>query len=196
MRPGICYYTSIRPAVAFVLLSCFCCIQSERLIGQNQLHDFELGTAGAATVPTTNGVVFEATINRFLLIFFNTVCARPVNQDDAITLTLRVANYKDAPVQLVGLKHADEAGSEPYVHFRNVSSVKTSRVWVEAVVSSPDSGGKILSRMNSNVPNQRWPAERMIEPGADVWAHETALRSDSLVIHDKEVQTKCLFVTI
>jgi hypothetical protein len=39
-------------------------------------------------------------------------------------------------------------------------------------------------------------AERMIEPGADVWAHETALRSDSLVTDDKGVHARCLSVTI
>lgn len=131
-----------------------------------------------------------------LLICFNVRCANPVSQDDAIALTLRVANYEDGPVQLVGLRHADESGGEPYVHFRNVSSVKTEHIWVQAEVRASDQTGKILIRTNSNAPNQRWPAERMIEPGADVWAHETALRSDSIVIHNKEVHARCLSVTI
>jgi hypothetical protein len=117
-----------------------------------------------------------------LLICFNVHCANSVSQD--------------GPVQLMALRHADKSGGEPYVHFRNVSSVKTSHIWVQAEVSASDQTGKILSRMNSNVPNQRWPAERMIEPGADVWAHETVLRSDSIVIHDKEVHARCLSVTI
>jgi hypothetical protein len=74
--------------------------------------------------------------------------------------------------------------------------VKTSHIWVEAVVTAMDAGEKVIGRRNTNVPNQRWPAERMIEPGADMWARETVLRSDSLVTHDKEAQARCIFVTI
>jgi|HubBroStandDraft_6_1064221.scaffolds.fasta_scaffold834431_2 hypothetical protein len=93
-----------------------------------------------------------------LLTFATCIIASQVlaQSVSVITLTLRAANYEDAPVQLLGLKHADESGSEPYVHFRNVSSVKTSRIWVEAVVNASDEGGRILSRTNSNIPNLRW----------------------------------------
>jgi hypothetical protein len=149
-----------------------------------------------ADLPKRSKQILARLLLVLLLICLNVRCANPVSQDDAIALTLRVANYEDGPVQLMGLRHADESGGEPYVHFRNVSSVKTSHIWVQAEVSASDQTGKILSRANSNVPNQRWPAERMIEPGADVWAHETVLRSDSIVIHDKEVHPRCLLVTI
>ena len=78
-----------------------------------------------------------------LLICFNVRCANPVSQDGAIALTLRVANDEHEPVQLVGLRHADESGGEPYVHFRNVSSLKTSHIWVQAEVRASDQTGKI-----------------------------------------------------
>jgi hypothetical protein len=49
--------------LAIVLLSCVCCVLPEGLFGQDHHDDFQLGSHGTATVPTTNGVVFEATIN-------------------------------------------------------------------------------------------------------------------------------------
>jgi len=150
----------------------------------------------SADLPERSKQILGRFLVVLLFICFNVRCANPASQADAIVLTLRAANYEDGPVQLVGLRHADESGGEPYVHFRNVSSLKTSHIWVQAEVRTSDQTGKIVSRTNSNVPNQRWPAERMIEPSADVWAHETVLRSDSIVIHDKEVHARCLSVTI
>jgi hypothetical protein len=132
-----------------------------------------------------------------LLVCSTAVCADPVDQDGVLTLTLRVANYEDGPVQIVGLKHAEESGKEPCVHLRNTSFVKTSRIWVQAEVRDSNDPQKRPSRTNSNVPNLRWPAERTIQPGADVWAHETVLRSDSIAIVDaKELHTRCVFATI
>jgi hypothetical protein len=149
-----------------------------------------------ADLPKRSKHILQRFLLVFLLICFNVPCANPVSQDDVITLTLRVANYEDGPVQLLGLRHADESGREPYVHFRNVSSQKTSHIWVQALVTASDQAGKILGRTNSNVPNLRWPDERRIEPGADVWAHETVIQSSSIVIFDKEVHARCLSVTI
>jgi hypothetical protein len=107
-----------------------------------------------------------------------------------------VANYDDGPLQIVGLKHAEEAGKEPYVHLRNTSSVKTSRIWVQAQVVGSSDPQKVLSRTNSNIPNLTWPAERMIDPGSDVWAHETVLRGDTLVSFAKDLHTRCLSLRI
>jgi hypothetical protein len=111
-------------------------------------------------------------------------------------LTLRVANYDNGPVQIVGLKHAEEAGKEPYVHLRNTSSVKTSRIWVQAEIRDLNDPTKPTSRTNSNTPNQLWSAERLIEPGSDVWARETVLRSDSIASDAKELHARCVSVTI
>jgi hypothetical protein len=135
-----------------------------------------------------------------LFMGMSALCARPVNQNDVIVMTLRLANYEDAPVQLVGLRHADDPtndpASDPHVHLRNTSSLKTARIWLQAVVSATDQGGKELGRTNSNTPNNDYPSERMIEPGADVWAHETALRSDTIVSFDKDAHARCLLATI
>ena len=72
-----------------------------------------------------------------LLVCSTTICAGPMDQNGVVTLTLRVANYDDGPVQIVGLKHAEEAGKEPYVHLRNISSVKTSIGWTTALTRFP-----------------------------------------------------------
>jgi hypothetical protein len=131
-----------------------------------------------------------------LLVCSTAICAGPMDQDGVVTLTLRVANYHDGPVQILALRHAEEAGKEPYVHLRNTSSVKTSRIWLDARVRDSSDPQKRPIRTNSNIPNQSWPAERMIEPGADVWAHETSLRSDSIAINAKELHARCLSVRI
>jgi hypothetical protein len=150
-----------------------------------------------ADLPKRSNHILQRFLLVLLLICFNVPCANPVSQDNVITLTLRVANYEDGPVQLLGLRHADESGGEPYVHFRNVSPLKTLHIWVQALVVASDQAGKILSRTSSNTPNLRWPDERMIESGADMWAHETVLRSDSIIVNrDKEVHVRCLSVTI
>jgi hypothetical protein len=107
-----------------------------------------------------------------------------------------VANYDDGPVQIVGLKHAQEAGKEPYVHLRNTSSVKTSRIWLQADVRDSSDPQKSPSRTTSNIPDQRWSAERMIEAGADVWAHERMLRSDAIANFVKELHARCVSVRI
>jgi hypothetical protein len=131
-----------------------------------------------------------------LLVCSTAICAGPTEQDGVITMTLRVANYDDEPVQILGLKHAEEAGKEPYVLLRNTSSVKTSRIWVQAQVVDSSDPQKVLSRTNSNIPNLTWPAERMIDPGADVWAHETVLRGHSLAIFARERHAPCLSLRI
>jgi hypothetical protein len=131
-----------------------------------------------------------------LLVCSTAICARPMEQDGVITMTLRVANYDDGPVQILGLKHAEDAGKDPYVLLRNNSSVKTSRIWVQAQVVDSSDPRKVLSRTNSNIPNLTWPAERMIDPGADVWAHETVLRGDTLVTFAKDFHTRCLSLRI
>jgi hypothetical protein len=59
-----------------------------------------------------------------LLVCSTAICAGPMDQDGVVTMTLRVANYDDGPVQILALKHAEEAGKEPFVHLRNTSSVK------------------------------------------------------------------------
>ncbi|HTG29700.1 MAG TPA: hypothetical protein VK818_15885 [Methylomirabilota bacterium] len=131
-----------------------------------------------------------------LLVCSTAICAGPMEQDGVITMTVRVANYDEGPVQILGLKHAEEAGKEPYVHLRNTSSVKTSRIWVRAQVVDSNDPQKVLSRTNSYIPNETWPAERMIDPGADVWAHETVLRGDRLVSFAKDFHTRCLSLRI
>jgi hypothetical protein len=131
-----------------------------------------------------------------LLVCSTAICAGPIEQDGVITMTLRVANYDDGPVQILGLKHAEEAGKEPFVHLQNTSSVKTSRIWVQAQLVDSSDPQKILSRTNSNIPNETWPAERMIDPGADAWAHETVLEGHSLVWFAKELHTRCLSLRI
>jgi len=85
------------------------------------------------------------------------VCAGPVEQDGVITMTLRVANYDDGPVQILGLKHAEKPGSEPYVHLRNTSSAKTSRIWVQAQGVDSSDPQKVLISTNSNIANFTWP---------------------------------------
>jgi hypothetical protein len=131
-----------------------------------------------------------------LLVCSTTICAGPMEQDGVVTMTLRVANYDDGPVQILGLKHAEDAGKEPYVLLRNTSSVKTSRIWVQAQVVDSNDPQKVLSRTNSNIPNLTWPAERMIDSGADAWAHETVLQGHSLVSFAKSLHTRCLSLRI
>jgi hypothetical protein len=119
-----------------------------------------------------------------------------MEQDGVITMTLRVANYDDAPVQILGLRHAEEPGTEPYVHLRNNSSVKTSRIWIDARIRDLSDPQKRAIRTNSYIPNQSWPAERMIDPGADVWVHETVLQGHSLAGIAREFHARCLSVRI
>jgi hypothetical protein len=64
--------TSWRTRVAIALLVCLYCLHAERSIGQDPADEFRLGASQTATVPTTYGVIFEATINGegpFQLIF-------------------------------------------------------------------------------------------------------------------------------
>jgi hypothetical protein len=119
-----------------------------------------------------------------------------MEQDGVVTMALRVANYDDGPVQILGLKHAEDAGTGPYVLLRNNSSVKTSRIWVQAQFVDSSDPQKVRSRTHSNAPNETWPAERMIDPGADVWAHETVLRGVTLAIFARELHARCLSVRI
>ena len=119
-----------------------------------------------------------------------------MEQDGVVTMTLRVANYDDGPVQILGLKHAEDADKEPYVLLRNNSSVKTSRIWLDARIRDSSDPQKRPTRTNSNTPNETWPAERMIDPGSDIWAHETVLRGHSLAIFARELHARCLSVRI
>ena len=127
------------------------------------------------------------------LICGSAICAGTPNQDDRLTLTLRVANRIDAPLEIIGLKRAEEAGKEPLVHFRNNSSLKTARIWLEAIVRDPR---EVMARTNSNSPNLRWPAERVIEPGSDSWAHESELSSHYILIAlNEHPRSRCIIAT-
>lgn len=130
------------------------------------------------------------------LICATAICAGTASQDDRLTLTLRVANRIDAPLEIIGLKRAEEAGKEPLVHFRNNSSLKTSRIWLEVIVTDHQHQ-KLMLRTNSNSPNLSWPAERVIEPGSDGWAHESELSSHSILTTLSEFpHARCVSATV
>lgn len=129
-----------------------------------------------------------------LLVCATAICAGPMEQDGVVTLTLRVANYYDGPVQILGLKHAEEAGKEPSVHLRNTSSVKTTRIWLQAQVGDLSDPQKRPSRTTSNPPTQH--SSGVIDPGADVWTHESVLRGDVLADLAREFHARCLSVRI
>ncbi len=130
------------------------------------------------------------------LICDSAICAGTANQDDRLTLTLRVANHIDAPLEIIGLKRADEAAKDPLVHFRNNSSLKTSRIWLEVIVTDHQNQ-KLMLRTNSNGPNVLWPAERVLEPGSDGWAHESELSSHAILLTLKEhPHARCVSATV
>jgi hypothetical protein len=117
-----------------------------------------------------------------------------MEQDGVIRMTLRVANYDDGPVQILGLKHAEEADKEPSVHLRNTSSVKTAGIWLQAEIRDLSDPQKRPSRTTSNLPTQY--SSGVIDPGADVWTHERVLRGDVLADFARELHARCLSARI
>lgn len=125
-----------------------------------------------------------------LVALSGTVC--PAAGDPTVAVVVRVAT-QDSPVQVVGIKLAQRSNNEPLVHFRNTSPKETSHIWMEVIISGRD--GRI-TRVNSNAPNELWPAERAIRPSSDGWAHEVMLQSSRLVIAAKSLHSNCLNVTV
>jgi hypothetical protein len=134
-----------------------------------------------------------------LFISLNALCARSVNQNDVIVVTLRLANYADAPLQLLELKHADDPSngstSGPYVHFQNTSSLKTARIWLEVVMNATDQDGKQIGGTNGTVPNNDYSVER-IDPGSDVWVAASVARSNVIIEFDQTAHARCLLATV
>jgi hypothetical protein len=121
---------------------------------------------------------------------------RAQDRDPTVVTKLRILQ-QDAPVQILGMRLPDrserQAGHfEPSVHLRNTSSSKTSRIWVEAIITDPR--GHVVST-NSSSPNG-WPAERVISPGAEGWARETGLRSDTFLMAAKRLRSNCISVDV
>lgn len=118
-------------------------------------------------------------------------------QDSTVVTNLRVVQ-QDAPVQILGIKLPEssqrQSGQyEPLVHLRNTSQNKTSRIWVQAIVT--DAKGHV-TRTNSNSPNNLSPFERVVLPGDEGWARETVLRSDNLLRAAKRLRSNCISVDV
>jgi hypothetical protein len=120
------------------------------------------------------------------------IAAGTAAQDPTISILVR-AGGQNGPVQIVGLKRPEKQGHDPLVHFRNTSSKKTARIWVEAIISGRD--GKVV-RISSNSSNQLRPAERSVPPGGEGWAREPVLQSSRLVTAGKDLHSNCLQVTV
>ena len=122
---------------------------------------------------------------------------RAQDRDPTVVTKLRIL-HQDAPVQILGMKlpyrSERQAGHyEPSVHLRNTSSSKTSRIWVEAIITDPQ--GHVVST-DSNGPNELRPAERVISPGAEGWVRETVLRSDTFLMAAKRLRSNCISVDV
>jgi hypothetical protein len=127
-----------------------------------------------------------------LLLFSFSGDVRSQDHDATVVTRVRVLQH-DGPVQILGIKPWDVSGPEPYVHMRNTSSSKTSRIWVEVIIGG---GQGNVVRTNSNAPNQLWPAERAISPGAEAWARESVLTSSALLMAAKELRSNCISVGV
>jgi hypothetical protein len=128
-----------------------------------------------------------------LLLLFSLVGdARSQDRDSTVVTKLRILQ-QEAPVQILGMKLPEGSGHEPSVHLRNTFSSKTSRIWVEAIITDPQ--GHFVST-NSNAPNELRRAERVISPGAEGWAQETVLRSVGLLMAAKKLRSNCISVDV
>jgi hypothetical protein len=75
-----------------------------------------------------------------------------------IAVTVRVLE-QSGPVNIVGIRAVESTGQDVLVHYRNTSSKRTLRIWLEAIVSGREGGSAHIS---SNAPNEFWPSERSI----------------------------------
>jgi hypothetical protein len=127
-----------------------------------------------------------------LLLFFLAGDARSQGRDPTVVTNLRILQ-QDAPVQILGMKLPDRSGHEPSLRLRNTFSSKTSRIWVEAIIT--DRQGHVVYT-NSNSPNELRPTERVILPGTEGWAQETVLRSDTLLSAARDLRSNCISVDV
>jgi hypothetical protein len=131
-----------------------------------------------------------------LLVFLSAlacaVCESGARQVPTVVVRVGLES-QDSPVQVLGLKRPERPDHYPLVHLRNTSSRQTVQIWIAALVRGRD--GKVV-RINSDEPNERWPAERTIPPGDDAWAQEIILQSGRLVFAGKNLHSSCLDVTI
>lgn len=94
---------------------------------------------------------------------------------------LKISNQA-GPLQMLGMKRELEPSYEPAVHYCNTSIKQTVRILLGVLVKS--SSGKVVTTEVSD-PDRRWPEQRAIPAGGDVWAYEPVLRSDSLAMTAK-----------
>lgn len=127
-----------------------------------------------------------------LFAFARTGKAAPPDEGPTVIARVRILK-QESPLQILGVRFAEETWPAPYVHFRNNGASRTSRIWVEAVVNG--SKGRV-TRISSNSPNELWPAERSIDPGADGWAREIVLSSNSLIPAGARLHSNCVLVDI
>lgn len=119
------------------------------------------------------------------------------NGNPAVVINVRLMP-QDGPVRILGMRIPGMlvehlARRVPLVHLRNLSSKKTSRVWVEAVIGSPR--GRAV-RSESGMAEILWPKEHEIAPGAEVWSKETVLESSNLLEVAKYLDSACIFVDV
>ena len=133
-----------------------------------------------------------------LLLLFSCVgYGAAQNANPAVVINVRLMQ-QDGPVRILGMRMSQRPpehfpGRIPLVHLRNLSSTKTSRIWVDAIVGSPQ--GRAV-RIESSLSEILWPTEHEIAPGGEVWSKETALESDSLLEGAKELDSACIFVGV
>lgn len=119
------------------------------------------------------------------------------NGNPAVVINVKLMP-QDGPVRILGMRIPGMlveslAGRVPLVHLRNFSSKMTSRVWVDAVIGSPQ--GRAV-RSESALTEILWPKEHEIAPGAEVWSKETVLASSNLLELAKHLDSACIFVGV
>lgn len=125
-----------------------------------------------------------------LLFLVSAAYAGSREQDPTVLIRVRVFSQV-GPVRILAMRLPGGPGHAPLVHLQNASSIKTVRLWVDAIISNSE-GRTIRTDSNgSNLSN-----EHRIAPGADVWAAEAALASGNLLMAARELRSNCISVRV
>lgn len=116
--------------------------------------------------------------------------ARARQQDRRTAVIKFRISPDDAPIRILGFRLPSGPGHEPLIHLRNASSVSAASVSVERIIHIRPSG---IVRPEQDV---FWHVERAIAPGADVWAAQSNLASDQLLMDARELRSSCLFIDV
>jgi hypothetical protein len=119
------------------------------------------------------------------------LCGAHAGRQGHPTVVIKVrVSREDAPVRILGFRLPGGPGHVPLIHLRNVSSAGTASVSIERVIHIRPTG---IVRPEQDI---FWGVKRAIPPGAEIWAGQSDLASDRLLMDARELRSSCLLVDV